>query len=304
VVDSSPVTMPIHAPRPRLVASGAPFEQWVWEMGGPPGAPAVVLLHGWMATAALNWYPSMSYLGNHFRVVAPNLRGHGRQGCAGPPFSLAGCSDDLAALIRALELKDVIVVGYSMGGAVAQVLARRHRELLGGIVLCATAADFAQRIRLRPAVRVTGALASRAARAWPQGASAFLRWRLARHDLAVAARRKHGQAVAPPSKGPSALEERELSHLAAFIESGAELNAYDATAWLPTLDLPSAALITTRDAVVAPWRQEKMAALVPNCRRYPVDAGHDAALSAPGVFLPVLVRACSDLLVAQQATHP
>ncbi|HTV11383.1 MAG TPA: alpha/beta hydrolase [Acidimicrobiales bacterium] len=279
----------------RLVASAAPCDQWVWEMEGPPGAPALMLVHGWMATAALNWYPSLPHLANDFRVIAPNLRGHGRQGGIAPPFSLDGCSEDLAALVEALGLRGVIVVGYSMGGAVAQVLARRHGELLGGIVLCATAASFAQRLKLRPLVRACGQLTSGAARAWPAGAAGFLRWRIERHDRAVAARRmRKGRAPVPPEDN-WALEERELSHIAAFIESGAELNAYDSSPWLAELQVPAAAVVTLRDRVVARWRQEAMAALLPNCTSYQVDAGHDAVFAAPGRFLPTLTRACLEL---------
>ncbi len=113
--------------------------------------PAILLLHGWMATAALNWYGSLGYLGRYFHAVAPDLRGHGREGRGAPPFTVEGCADDLAALIRELSLGQVIVVGYSMGGAIAQMLARRHRDVVRGLVLCATAASFARRVKLRPA---------------------------------------------------------------------------------------------------------------------------------------------------------
>ena len=328
-------------PQGGVIHSSAPAPAWAWQMDGPPGAPAVMLLHGWMTTAALNWYSSLSYLGERFRVVAPNLRGHGRQGRVSPPFSLDGCSDDLAALIEALELQGVIVVGYSMGGAVAQVLARRHR-LLGGIVLCATAGSFARRLQLRPLVRATGRVLSAAARQWPEAATGFLHWRMAHHDQVAEARQSRAwrrgrerparsgfspplpaaaspvsSAMAPGMKaaahrvssgrrpghgrrhpvcqGELGVEGRELSHLAAFIESGAELNAYDSSSWLPSLHIPTAVLVTARDRIVAPWRQEAMAALVPGAKRYLVDAGHDAVVAKPDIFLPVLAQACADL---------
>jgi pimeloyl-ACP methyl ester carboxylesterase len=302
-----------------------------------------------MATAALNWYPSLAYLGQRFRVVAPNLRGHGREGCGAPPFSLEGCSDDLAALINELEIRHPIAVGYSMGGALAQVLARRHGDLLGGIVLCATAATFARRVKLRPLVRLTGSVLSKTARAHPEGAASLLRWRLKRHDQAAALRRarvasrstgdpldlrtvqapaaRQASLAAGPSSGPGpeqsfeagaarsgdgaepepgaalavlpaspdrawAMEERGLSHLAAYVEAGAELNAYDSSAWLAELRLPTAVVVTARDRTVAPWRQEAMAALVPGARRYSVEAGHDAAVTHSDIFLPVLAGAC------------
>ena len=49
------------------------------ELAGPPGAPTLVLLHGWGGTAAGNWSTAMSTLARHFRVIAPDLRGHGKR---------------------------------------------------------------------------------------------------------------------------------------------------------------------------------------------------------------------------------
>jgi pimeloyl-ACP methyl ester carboxylesterase len=243
-----------------------------------------------MATAALNWYGSVGYLGQQFRVVAPNLRGHGRQGQVSPPFSLEGCAEDLAALVNELGLRGVIVVGYSMGGAVAQVLGRRHPELLGGIVLCATAANFARRPWLRPLVRPVGGTMASVARAWPRQAEDLLNRRLDRYDRALAKRATGGLGTAE-----WALEERALSHLAAFIEAGTELNAFNSTGWLGALEVPAAVVVTGRDAVVAPWRQFAMAAMLPDAKWYVVDAGHDVVVAQPEVFLPILARACVDL---------
>lgn len=261
-------------------------------MQGPAGAPTLLLLHGWMGTAALNWHGAMTHLGRQFRAVAPNLRGHGRGGRAAPPFSLEGCADDLAGLIEALDINGAIVVGYSMGGAVAQVLARRHRELLGGLVLCATAASFATRLSLRPATAVAGRVLAGTARAWPHLAAEVLAWQLARHDREAAERRRPREVS--PHDG-WALDERYESDIAAFIEAGAALNAYDATSWLAGLDIPTAVVTTARDTVVAPWRQEAMASLIPGAKRCAVEAGHNAVLAKPELFLPVLARTCSAL---------
>ena len=150
----------------------------------------MLLLHGWMATASLNWYGSLEFLGRSFHVVAPDLRGHGREGRGAPPFTVNGCADDLAALINELSIGPAIVVGYSMGGAIAQVLAKRHRDVVGGLVLCATAASFARRVKLRPAVWVAGHVGGAAARIWPGTAHRFLTWRIARHDMKVERQRR------------------------------------------------------------------------------------------------------------------
>ncbi len=291
-------------------ATAAPT--WAWEVPGPPGAPDVLLVHGWMATAALNWYGSLDSLGQSFHTVAPNLRGHGRLGRGAPPFSIEGSADDLAELIEVLALDKPVVVGYSMGGAVAQVLARRRRELLGGIVLCATASSFARHLELRPVVRVVSKTAAAGSRRYPDAAEGLLHWQIARHDRAAGTRgqspvgdgavrdgtagldRASGNG-AQPDYMEWALAERSKSDLATFIEAGAALNAYDSSGWLPELDVPTAVVITSRDRTVAPWRQETLAALIPGARRYVVDAGHDVVVVAPDLLLPVLVNACREL---------
>jgi len=251
----------------------------------------VLLVHGWMATAALNWYGSLDYLGRSFHTVSPNLRGHGRLGRGAPPFSIEASADDLAEVIEALSLDKPVIVGYSMGGAVAQVLARRHRDSIGGIVLCATAASFARHLELRPVVRVVSKVAAAASRMFPDAAEGLLHWQIARHDRAAGTR---GQK--PVGDGMEwAPAERSKSDLATFIEAGAALNAYDSSGWLPELDVPAAVVITSRDRTVAPWRQETLAALIPKARRYAVDAGHDVVVAAPDLLLPVLVKACREL---------
>jgi pimeloyl-ACP methyl ester carboxylesterase len=241
-----------------------------------------VLLHGWQATAALDWYGSFEALGQDFAVTAPNLRGHGVGGRRTPPFSVEGCADDVAALITTFGAVPVIAVGYSMGGAVAQVLGRKHPELLRGMVLCATAASFAKKFSARPLVRALGGGAARAMRSRPAPSDALLRWQLRRHS---------GRGDAPGW----ALAERAQSELAAFIEAAVALNSYDSTPWLAELDVPTAVVVTTHDRVLAPERQLAMARLLPGARLYWVGAGHDAAARGTDLFVPVLAQACMDM---------
>ena len=124
-------------------------QTFVRELAGPPGAPVLVLLHGWTATADLNWYACFEPLADHFRVLALDHRGHGRGIRSVEPFRLEQCADDVAALARQLDIPRLIPVGYSMGGPIAQLLWQRHPELVEGLVLCATSCTFTGSVRER-----------------------------------------------------------------------------------------------------------------------------------------------------------
>src|SRR6202020_398968 len=55
------------------------------------------------------------------------------------PFRLADCAGDAAAALKMLDVGSAIVVGYSMGGAIAQLMARDHTDVISGLVLSGTA---------------------------------------------------------------------------------------------------------------------------------------------------------------------
>jgi pimeloyl-ACP methyl ester carboxylesterase len=101
---------------------------FVHEIAGPPGAPAVVLLHGWGGTAAGNWATSMPALARHYRVIAPDLRSHD-----------TAAVDDVIELADALDVERFIAVGYSLGSVVAARLAAHHPDRVQAMVLCAPA---------------------------------------------------------------------------------------------------------------------------------------------------------------------
>ena len=152
------------APLSRLVELPGRGVTRVWECPGPRRAETLMLIHGVAVTAELNWGKAFAPLARHFRVVAADLRGHGGGIRAGSRFRLEDCADDVAALAGVLGIGTCMAVGYSMGGMVAQLLARRHPSLLSGLVLCSTAGN----VRESPAEML-------AALALPTTAAA-LRW--------------------------------------------------------------------------------------------------------------------------------
>ena len=76
-------------------------------LNGPVGAPTVVLLHGWTATADLNWFTCYKPLAEHYRVVALDHRGHGRGIRSRKAFRLEDCADDAVAVCDVLGIETV-----------------------------------------------------------------------------------------------------------------------------------------------------------------------------------------------------
>ena len=120
-------------------------EHWVTGAGGvrlhvaeagPQDAPAVLMVHGY-SQCHLSWEKQLEGLSGRFRVVAPDLRGHGRSDKPEEGYDKsADWGADIAAVIAALGLERPILVGWSMGGwVVCDYLAHHGGAGIGGVVL-------------------------------------------------------------------------------------------------------------------------------------------------------------------------
>ena len=253
---------------------------FVRELEGPPGAPVLVLLHGWTATADLNWYACFQPLAERFRVVAIDHRGHGRGLRSVEPFRLEHCADDVAALARELDIERFVPVGYSMGGPIAQLVWQRHRELVDGLVLCATSAVFTGTMRERLLFGVAAGT-SVVASAVPINrltTAALARWNARRH--------RRGAAW-------WGLDEVARHDWNRIIEAGRAIGRFDSTAWVGDISVPSAVVVTDDDDVVPVRRQLALADRLRQSSIWRVRGGHAVCTSAPERFVPALVAACT-----------
>ena len=97
-----PKTAPDHVTLPpgRIIDIADRGRAFARHVPAPAGRPTVILLHGWGATADLNWFRSYGALSEGHGVVALDHRGHGRGIRNDERFRLHDCADDVAALIR------------------------------------------------------------------------------------------------------------------------------------------------------------------------------------------------------------
>ncbi|HEY6532716.1 MAG TPA: alpha/beta fold hydrolase [Acidimicrobiales bacterium] len=279
---------------PLFETPGLPEGRWVElpgrgvtfirETEGPPGAATLLLLHGWTATSALNWFAAFGPLSERFHVVAMDHRGHGRGLRTWRRFTLEDCADDAAALLRELGTGTAIPVGYSMGGPVAQLIWRRHRELVDGLVLCCTAARFRDARGERAMQGVATGL-SFAARATPP-------WMHRRVSERVLVSKYDTSPL-----GTWAREQARQHDLRAMIDAGHALGSFDSRDWVETIDVPTAVVATRFDTTVLTSRQVALAEAIPGARTWFVSGGHDVCAVDPDSFVPVLLEAATDVAV-------
>lgn len=270
--------------RVRLPGRGTTF---VRELEGPPGAPTLVLFHGWIASAGINWYQVFRPLSDHFHVVAPDLRGHGRGIRSNRRFRLADCADDAAVLMDELGIDSAVMVGYSMGGPVAQLMWKRHRSKVDGLVLCATSHSFVHGRRER--LTFTTMMAAAAGTTRVGQLATVLPRSVAKQVFPVAVKGR------PETIQRWAAAEMRRHDWRLILEAGFAIGHYDATKWIGDVDVPTAVMITTRDRALIPGQQAKLAFAIPGASIHRVEDGH--VVCASPTFAPPLLDACFDVAV-------
>lgn len=114
------------------VAGGVKLATFEYGQGRP-----IVLING-LGASAHDWGPTVEQLSQRTRVITFDNRGAGQSTVPDEPFSLEQMADDTAAVFEAYGLVSAPLVGYSMGGMIAQLLAVRRPALVERLVLMAT----------------------------------------------------------------------------------------------------------------------------------------------------------------------
>jgi 3-oxoadipate enol-lactonase len=247
-----------------------------------PDAPVVLLLHGWTASSDLQFVTVYEALSRGYTFLAIDHRGHGRGPRTPAPFSLEDAADDAAALVTALAVGPVIAVGYSMGGPIAMLLARRHPQLVGGLVVQATAMHWNHTWRERLLWRVLPI------------AGSWLRSKGYRRYLNRAVPKIIGEDESVRAYTPWLVSEMSRNDPFVMVEAGRALAQYDARPWASSLGVPAGSLITTADHLVAPRQQLALAAaLGAETRQFHAD--HFAPLANPREFAELTVELIEDV---------
>ena len=91
--------------------------------------PVIICLHG-MYGRAETWSDFISHYADKYRVIAPDLRGHGRSGKPDGYYTFDEMGEDVVELMDGLGIKQAILVGHSMGGDIAGYVASRYPDII------------------------------------------------------------------------------------------------------------------------------------------------------------------------------
>lgn len=117
--------------------------------------PPLLLVHGLTASHAV-WQPTIEAFADRWRVIAPDLPGHGESAKPDAPYTIDFFAGMLRSLARALEVREAVVCGSSLGGRVALELALYYPAFTRALVLAAPAVGYS--IAMRPVGQALRAL--------------------------------------------------------------------------------------------------------------------------------------------------
>jgi 3-oxoadipate enol-lactonase len=217
-------------------------------------------------------------------VIAIDHRGHGRGLRAPSPFRLTDCAADAAAVLRALGAAPAVAVGYSLGGTVAQLIARDHRDVVSGVVLSGTCQHFQD---------------PETVKAWRWMGVMGVAIGLLPRTFYRAGFRRNG-LVLDGELGAWTIGELMRHEARDVAEAGRELGRFDSRPWLGSVDIPAAMVLTSRDAAVSPAKQRELAdaCRIAPSRRFEVALDHLELTVRTDVYNPALLAAIDSLEVS------
>jgi 3-oxoadipate enol-lactonase len=244
-----------------------------YELGGLEGAP-VIAFSGSLGTDLTFWRPQSDRLGERFRTLRYDIRGHGASEVPPAPYSIADLGSDLVALLDRLEIERVLLCGLSIGGMISMWVAANAPGRVERLVLCCTSAQLGP----------PSAWHERAATVRAEGVGAVAdavlgRWYTAGFAAAHPDEigRMRGILTATPREG-----------YAGCCEAIAEM---DLTPDLPSITAPTLVIAGEQDPSTPPEHGRRIADLIPGAGFEVISpAAHLATVERPDLTTAMILR--------------
>ena len=253
-----------------------PLATWEW----PGGEPTTLLLHG-VGNYGRYWDAFAGVVAGRLRLVAPDARGHGDSARPDGGYAAADFVADAVAVLDAHRIDQALVVGHSMGGYHATMLAATHPERVCGLVIVDAGPE-----------------------ALPEGAERARRLSLGRPDsFADRAEAEAYLRRTSPGYEDSVYEDRlrwlfrleagrlvwrSSAHALSRIFAGSP-DRTGSWARASTITAPTLLVRGTRSPVLARETAERLVAAIAGARLLELEAGHNVALDRPGELAEAVV---------------
>jgi 3-oxoadipate enol-lactonase len=223
----------------------------------------LLLLHGLMVNGAM-FDPSVELLQGKFRMLIPDLRGHGGSGELAGPYDVPKLASDLDAVLAESGFGRCAVLGYSHGGAVAQQLAHTRPASVSRLVLACTYANNVGTLRERLEASVFEMLLG------------FLSPRMLAHLLVHPSRPRPAGAIGLTGEQAAWLRSLMATNRRGPMRAAVQgMATFDSRPWLKELSVPTLVIGGTQDTAVPQYHFDTLVNGIPQARGRLVErAGH------------------------------
>ena len=254
----------------------------------------VVLLHGVTLQAEV-WAPLLHLLADRFRVLAVDVRGHGRSQVGDDGVGRMAAAHDLVTLLEHLDLRGAVLVGHSMGGMIIGEACTRHpdvvAERVAGLVLMNTAVSGLVPRASLPAVRA----ARERANARVSAGRGLPRLVGDNNRSLIATRAAFGARPSGAAVEQARRMGREVD-LQYYIPLWADLLDYDGEAGLEAFDGPALVLVGSLDRLTPPAKARRLAAHLGDAELHVIGAAGHQLLQERPREVSALIRQLTDRL--------
>jgi pimeloyl-ACP methyl ester carboxylesterase len=226
----------------------------------------LLLLHGLMVRGHM-YDPLVEHLRDRYRMLIPDLRGHGSSGGVAGPYDVPSLAGDLDCVLAEAGFERSVVVGYSHGGAVAQQFARMQPQRVSKLVLACTYACNVATTRERIEA---GVLVSLLSVVDPGTLGKLILWlSQLQANQGAALTREQLEWMQALMAGNSRAPMREAAK---------GLISFDSRPWLDSIRIPTLVVAGARDAGVPRHHYDMLVNGIPDAVGYLIeDAGHTLA---------------------------
>jgi 3-oxoadipate enol-lactonase len=237
-----------------------------YELAGLSDAPVLVLSNSLGATFSM-WDPQMTALGNQFRILRYDTRGHGQSSVTPGPYTLEQLARDVLGLLDQLKLDRVHFCGLSMGGQTGMWLALHAPGRLHKLVLCNTAAKIGSAETWKPRVEAIQKGGMKAV-----STAVMERWFSPKFRTTF------------PDVVASTKLMFESANSDGYIANCAAIREYDAREAIAAIHVPTLVIAGTSDAATTPAEGRYLADRIAGARYVELNAAHLSNLEDPEHF--------------------